>query len=434
VRRNRPSCRAFVAPSCGELPAPGGSVLTTAGLGNKGSLVRAHQYQALGWRIIPAGHGPDHKRPCVKSWSAYRTRTPIDVELEAWFGNGTRNFPAVILGEPSGGLACRDFDVTDSYFAWTLDHSDLAAALPTVETGRGFHVYFKLDGEHFANCGDGELRGDQGHYCLLPPAIHHSGKVYKWLVEPTLENLRTFTLAEVRGCGLLPRDNRKSQRTATEETEETEGHSSASSVSVGAASSVSSVSVAGVSVVDLKAIEDAIRTTVAAEAGQRNTRIFKFARKLKAIASLYDAHGPELQGLVRQWWERSLPRIRTKDFIDTYGDFLRAWEAVRVPANEAFMDTIIERARKNPVQTGHDEAQDILAAMCRELQATAGDEPFYLSVRGAAEPFGQDQTWGGRRLKVLEVEGYIKCITRGSPLTQKATRWRYTEPAKKDPT
>jgi len=187
------------------------------------------------------------------------------------------------------------------------------------------------------------------------------------------------------------------------------------------------VSIAGLAPADWQDIERAIEATAAEQEGQRNTRVFTFARRLKAVASLRDRSGPELQGLARLWWERSLPAIRTKDFLDTYGDFLRAWCAVRVAANEAFMDTIIKTARAAPITTGHGDEMDILAAMCRELQRAVGDNPFFLSVRDAGSPFGKgdDPTWGSRRLKVLEAEGWLRCVERGTPQTQRASRWRF---------
>ena len=131
-----------------------------SGLGDV--LAWAKLYRALGWRIIPAGHGLDRKRPPRGfKWAKYRKQELTDAELARWFGKGGKSYPAVILGEPSGGLACRDFDEADEYFAWTVDHPELAKSMATVETGRGFHVYFILaDGECFRDYGDGELRGD----------------------------------------------------------------------------------------------------------------------------------------------------------------------------------------------------------------------------------------------------------------------------------
>ena len=380
----------------------------------------AKLYRALGWRIIPAGHGPDRKRPSHRcKWAEYRLREPTDAELARWFGKDGKSVPAVILGEPSGGLACRDFDHEDDYFAWTLDHPELAKSMAAVETGRGFHVYFILtDGELFRDYGDGELRGDAGHYCILPPAVHKSGKVYKWLVEPDERSLRRFTLAEATHAGLIP-DSQGQQGEA-----QRNPMSSVSSVS-----SVPSVSLASLPTADREAVLLAIEATAPTGTGERNRRIFDFARKLKAIGSLADRAAQELREIVKAWHTRALPNIATRDFADTWGDFLGGWDKIRQPANGEFMNTTFERAKASPCATGHDEAQDILAAFCRELQKAVGDEPFFLSVRDAAEPFGHDEKWGLRRLRVLEAEGWIVCVERGSAQTQRATRFKYAGPS-----
>ena len=379
----------------------------------------AKLYRALGWRIIPAGHGPDRKRPPKGfKWAKYRKQELTDAEVARWFGKGGKSYPAVILGEPSGGLACRDFDKADDYFAWTVDHRDLAESLATVETGRGFHVYFILaDGECFRDYGDGELRGDAKHYCILPPAVHKSAKVYKWLVEPDERTLKRLTLAEAARAGLIP-DSQGQQGEA-----QRNPMSSVSSVS-----SVPSVSLASLPAADQEAVLLAIEATTPTGTGQRNRRVFDFARRLKAIDSLAERTAIELREIVKAWHDRALPNIATRDFADTWGDFLGGWDQIRQPANGEFMNTTFERAMTRPNATGHDEAQDILAAFCRELQEAAGDGPFFLSVRDAAEPFGQDEKWGSRRLKVLEAEGWIVCVERGSPLTQRATRFRYIGP------
>jgi hypothetical protein len=81
----------------------------------------------------------------------------------------------------SGYLVCRDFDTAEAYLTWASEHRDLAKSLPTVRTGRGYHVYFRSrECTKIKNLGDGELRGNG--YCLLPPSRHPSGGTYEWVV------------------------------------------------------------------------------------------------------------------------------------------------------------------------------------------------------------------------------------------------------------
>ena len=141
----------------------------------------AFHYAALGWSIIPTT--PNSKRAAVK-WKRCQDRKPDEAQLRDWFGNGQDVGLAVILGNVSGGLVCRDFDKMDAYEEWAAAYPELAKMLPTVATARGRHVYFRAaDADlRFFNLPDGEYRGDSGHYCLLPPSQHPDGPVYTWLV------------------------------------------------------------------------------------------------------------------------------------------------------------------------------------------------------------------------------------------------------------
>lgn len=93
---------------------------------------------------------------------------------------------AVICGKVSGYLVVRDFDTADSHRRWAERFPELAEILPTVQTARGFHVYFtgNLDRIVTVRGGEvheGELRG--GGYVLLPPSKHPSGLTYRWTVQ-----------------------------------------------------------------------------------------------------------------------------------------------------------------------------------------------------------------------------------------------------------
>jgi hypothetical protein len=45
-----------------------------------------------------------------------------------------------------------------------------------------------------------------------------------------------------------------------------------------------------------------------------------------------DAAADQLRPILTQWHEVALPRIRTKDFGESWTDFVVAWERVRRPA------------------------------------------------------------------------------------------------------
>jgi hypothetical protein len=99
-------------------------------------------YAARGWSIVPICLDGDRKTPAIKTWKKYQTERASDATLRRWFARPGVDGLAVVCGAVSGGLVVRDYDVLDSYKQWAAARPDLAAALPTVETARGRHVYF----------------------------------------------------------------------------------------------------------------------------------------------------------------------------------------------------------------------------------------------------------------------------------------------------
>src|SRR5262245_45619072 len=92
--------------------------------GPLGLLDPALGYLARGWSIIPIGR---EKRPAIQRWKQFQTNRPTDADLRAWFGNGTKATGlAVIFGDVSKGLVCRDFDRTDGYKHWSVAQPGLA--------------------------------------------------------------------------------------------------------------------------------------------------------------------------------------------------------------------------------------------------------------------------------------------------------------------
>jgi hypothetical protein len=90
-------------------------------------LEQALEYYRRSWCIIPIGKD---KKAAVR-WKQYQTNRPDEKQLQKWFSNGKKNI-AVVLGEVSNGLTCRDFDTMAEYEQWAQAYPDLAGTLPTV--------------------------------------------------------------------------------------------------------------------------------------------------------------------------------------------------------------------------------------------------------------------------------------------------------------
>jgi hypothetical protein len=325
---------------------------------------------------------------------------------------------AVVCGAISGGLTCRDFDEEAAYTEWRARYPHLAAKLPTVRTGKGFHVYFRSSCRSIRHLGDGELRGNG--YCLLPPSIHPSGRPYKWVVPLPAGDLPCLDPAE---AGLAPPWTER-----TESTERTEDHretkSNIQGVLAGASQKLGTRNQADSELE--KRIDQAIRATLPRRPGERNQRIFDFARHLKAIPALAEADPRELRPVIKRWHAAALAVITTIPFEDTWGDFQYAWSNVRFPKGEDPVEPIFERAEQQPfpAEAGLYEAPETkrLVRFCREFQRAVGDHPFFLSCRTAARLFGMDYRTAATRLKAMRGDGLLQVVDGGG---MKANRYRY---------
>ena len=73
----------------------------------------ALDYLQRGWSIIPMKAGA--KMPTLQSWKSYQTARPNERTVRNWFHDGLDVGIAVVLGDVSRGLICRDFDQMDAF-------------------------------------------------------------------------------------------------------------------------------------------------------------------------------------------------------------------------------------------------------------------------------------------------------------------------------
>ncbi len=360
----------------GEILAP-----SRPGIEPKSFLEAALAYAARGWSIIPI-----RDKKAAGRWKQFQTLRPDAATLTRMFQQRDITGLAVLLGSASGGLACRDFDTLEGYERWAKDHPQLAEALPTVETARGRHVYFRGP-EGFHNFGDGEYRGDPGHYCLLPPSRHPSGHIYRWLIPLPQGDLPAIDPVEAGLCNTENTANAAhTENTANAaHTENTANTDTLLESSVFSAPSV------------LQAVEKAISGTLPYSNGQRYKCLFRLARHLKGIESLNGADLSNLRPIVQEFHRRALPAIRTKEFLETWADFVLAWKRVKFPVGQGVIETAFKRAMASVTPTKATELYGagpiaLLAKLCRELQFISGSKEFYLDCRTAGRLIGVDHT------------------------------------------
>lgn len=158
----------------------------------------------LGLNVLPVKGGT--KAPTI-GWMGYQTeKIPWEVLSEAL--DKEPGGLAVIAGEVSQNLAILDFDDAEAYHRWNGAKSPPMPSLPVASTGRGFHVFIRLESPlngklriigETEPCGD--LLGTK-KLAVLPPTLHPSGFERKWVQElnalPPVVSLKSLGLEVVR--------------------------------------------------------------------------------------------------------------------------------------------------------------------------------------------------------------------------------------------
>src|SRR5262249_51835502 len=130
-------------------------------------------------------------------------------------------------------------------------------------------------------------------------------------------------------------------------------------------------------------VRAAVAATLPAGPGERNRRLFELARRLKALPHLADGDPLSLEGIVRRWHGLALPVIRTKEWEESWLDFLTAWARIKFPQGKGPIEVLFEEACRAPLppaaeQFNHPQVRQ-LVALCAALQMHAGASPFFLS-------------------------------------------------------
>jgi hypothetical protein len=360
----------------------------------------ALEYNKLGLCVIPIPYG---KKAARIRWGKYQQKHPDENQLRKWFSNKNRNI-AVVLGPVSGDLVCRDFDTTTGYESWFANYPDLAKKLPTVRTSKGGHVYFQSSVIGIKKYADGELRG-KGGYCLLPPSVHPNGQTYQWVNPISNGNLLVI---DPKLAGFIPDVTERAERTEENSRELNE-------------------------ILVCKSIGEAIKRTLPKILHTRHRKIFDFARELKSMPEYTDADPNQFRSVVEQWHEKALPNIETKEFEETWIDFLKGWHKAKWKIGESPMAQIFEKAihlepPKIAVKKYPDHSKlKILVSLCRELQRAAGSQPFFLTVRTGARLLKVDPMTISRWLFLLESDEILKLVSKGgtAKTVREASRYRY---------
>jgi len=131
-----------------------------------------------------------------------------------------------------------------------------------------------------------------------------------------------------------------------------------------------------------------------------------------------DVTQEELEPLLREWHRRSLPNIRTKEVEASRRDLWEAYKRVKFPGG-----TSGRLAAMVDSDFGMEPLPIRVERLCADLQASAGDEPFFLACRAGAEVLGTNHVSVSLVLKDLVRTGALQLVQKGK--RRKASEYRY---------
>jgi hypothetical protein len=179
----------------------------------------------------------------------------------------------------------------------------------------------------------------------------------------------------------------------------------------------------GVGVIDIKNIP--VSCLPNAE-GQRNQCLFQLARFLKT--KYPQATAKEMKQYVIWWHSQYIEVIGTVSFLESWTDFTRGWDKVKVPYGQS-INSVLENIDmdipipQQLVSMGYDCRSFKLLLVCRQLQVINGDNPFFLSARTAGEIVEYHFTGTSKILAAMVTDGILQLISKGTGL--KASRYKY---------
>jgi hypothetical protein len=180
----------------------------------------------------------------------------------------------------------------------------------------------------------------------------------------------------------------------------------------------------GYSVASSADVDEALAEALPDSPGDPWRVVSRLARSLKALPHLADADARQLRDAVLRW-HAAAGNNAGCSAEQALALFELAWPAVQFPAGTAPIDKLFGQAAGLSPVPGLTPRLQRLAALCLLLQRLAGAECFYLDCRTVGRLFGAHWTTAARWLRRLAKEKVIRRITKGSPATHKASRYRF---------
>lgn len=351
-------------------------------------LATFHALIANGVRAVPT----HLKRPTIR-WKEWQWRRPTRRELRraTCEKRGVDGY-AVITGRnpiaPDTSVYVRDFDTLHAYDAWAASNPAAAAALYTVRSGRGYHVYARMPAgmpELFVSYTEtnrkGELKANKG-YVVGPGSLHPSGKLYTPVNFP-VDKLVTDTppMHPVDAGFLAQTEFEAAARKATGLAQKAAPAPPSRVRERGPSPSYAEVRpLTDRQVLRLRALA---RKHTVREEGERHARMWEFERALKGVPFLADQPPEAVLDVFEYWHDRSVGQMRGKDVERNWKDFKDSWPAVQAPTLAALRAHV--RAR---LESGWaPEEVKGLPESCRRVAVVMAEMQTFVALLRAQDSF-----------------------------------------------
>jgi len=392
---------------------------------NSQFLEAALNYRNFGLSVIPIAKRGNGKQPAI-SWKPYQTTLPTEAELREWFARGDLNGLAIVFGQASGDVCCRDFDSKTTYQKWAMEQPDLAKTLPTVKTKRGYHVYFRTGAQiNVKYVFEGEIHS-RNSYCLAPPSLHPEGVNYEWIIPLTTENL--LTIEKPIKVFSMEQDVTE----GIEGIEVTDGTKGTEKIE-GIKDDRSGIIKGGK--LNQDEIAAIVKLVLPQNSHGNHVSLFNLARAVKGKEKHQGVTFTEdlLKEIFASWFKQNANLRPGQSHGDYYLEFLDAYEhAIYVPGQEPFI-AAWNKAKQSTTPAivkrhyADNEEMQLLVKLCCELQRLSGDRPFFLPFSKVQQQFNlENRVIAGRRLQDLQRRKIIKL--ENAHTATRARRYRYLLP------
>lgn len=147
--------------------------------------------------------------------------------------------------------------------------------------------------------------------------------------------------------------------------------------------------------------------------GQRNKVCFELARWVKAKAP--NASHSDLRAFVLRWHAHNLENMDTKDFDETWVDFLYGLQRVNFPFGQSISD-VLSNLPELPCELdshGLGDRATLLLQLCLGLARRSTDGVFFLSGHVAAGYLDCTPQWTYKLLSLFVDGGYLELVSKG---------------------